>query len=124
MPVIEKRGEIGVDQNKAAPMLHLEFGHTRLGVYRIFVADRSGNIIFSGDGNNADDRPDVFAISGSVAAAKKLRVIVVAHIEPLHDPAGSWNVRATVMQGSDDAGHLEATGSGGAQLVVLDITLH
>lgn len=99
--------KVTLNSNGDPPWISIEFGHTRLGAYRMYLANPVDHTMpMFGKGRNDDPYPDRFPLGESINALKGRVVVVdgvVSAVPPESDPIGSFNVRMRITQGGKDA---------------------
>lgn len=97
---------VTLDPSGKSPWVSIEFGHLRLGAYRIYLTNPGETETKQiGHGSNEDALPDRFPIGLSPTALKGYYLTIdgiISAIPPESDPEGPFTVIVNVTQDGSD----------------------
>lgn len=100
---------VTLDSSGKPPWVSIEFGHVRLGAYRIYLTNPPETEVKQiGQGSNDDTIPDRFAIGLGAAALSDYYLTIdgiISAIPPDSDPEGSYSVTIRITQDGVDVGN-------------------
>lgn len=98
---------VKLDPNGKLPWVSIEFGHLRLGAYRIYLTNPDETEIKQiGQGSNDDTIPDRFAIGMGASTLNGYYLTIdgmISAIPPESDPEGPFTVIVRITQDGIDA---------------------
>ncbi len=100
---------VTLDAAGKPPWVSIEFGHLRLGAYRIYLTNPDETEVkLIGQGSNADTIPDRFAVGLGAAALSGFYLTIdgmISAIPPESDPEGPYSVTVNVTQNGSEVGN-------------------
>lgn len=98
---------VKLDPDGKPPWVSIEFGHARLGAYRIYLTNPTETQVIKIDqGRNDDPIPDRFAIGRNASNLTGYYLTIdgmIAAIPPESDPEGAFSVTVKITQDGAEA---------------------